>query len=817
MPSGQSGLLSVLGAAGAAATGAAAGAGSSAAASPDGDGDGGLLLYDSKDLTTHAFCVGMTGSGKTGLCIGLLEEAAIDGVPAIVIDPKGDLTNLALSFPELRPEDFRPWIDEAAAARKGQSPDAYAAATASQWREGLARSGQDGARVQRFRDGAEVVIYTPGSASGRPVRVLDTLAAPRQAVRDDPDAMRERVVGTVTGLLTLLGVDADPVRSPAHILLSSILTRAWEAGQDLGLGELVRAIVDPPFDRVGVMDVETFFPSKDRHALARSLNGVLASPGFAAWMQGEPLDARTLLYGPEGKPRLSVLCIAHLNDTERMFFVTLLLNEVVSWMRAQSGSSSLRAVLYMDEVAGYLPPSQNPPSKAPMMTLLKQARAFGLGVVLASQNPVDIDYKALSNCGTWFLGRLQAERDVDRVIDGLMGATNEVSAALDRGAVRRTLSGLEARTFLLNNVHEDGPRLFRTRWALSYLSGPLSRVQIRRLIASEQPDAAKAATPAAPASEAGAPGPATSAVGVGSRVEVTGDGLRPVVPPAVPEVFAGGHAGARYVPGLLAEVRLHYVRKGAGVDAFKDQLVVTSLGDGEVGHVWDRSYRYDPSAVPLSSEPVEGTRFEPLPDGVANAARMKQYASALERHLYQSATESVWCCPELKRYSALGESKAEFIAGLQQTLREQRDGEVTKLQADYDRKREALMKRVHAAETALGSQRAQRAEAQSRVALDAGLGVARMLFGGRSRRSARTAIRAVTRASKESSDVARAEEELRFREQAVAALDAERADALRALADAHAAASPAVEEVRIRPSKSEIDLKRLALCWWATG
>ncbi|MEX2187846.1 MAG: DUF87 domain-containing protein [Pirellulales bacterium] len=354
-----------------------------------------VLLYDAKDLTTHAVCVGMTGSGKTGLCLTLLEEAAIDGIPAIAIDPKGDIGNLLLTFPELRAEDFRPWVDPAAATRAGMNADDFAKATATQWREGLAAWDQQPERIGRLRDAADVTIYTPGSQSGIPLTALRSFAAPNAELMADGDMLRERITSSASGLLALLGIDADPLRSREHILLANIIDRAWRSGDDVELGALIRQIQSPPFDKVGFLDLESFFPAKDRFELAMSLNNLLASPGFSGWASGESLDVQRLLYTSAGKPRVSIVSIAHLSDAERMFFVTILLNELVAWMRKQSGTSSLRAIMYMDEVFGYLPPTANPPSKTPMLTLLKQARAYGLGLVLATQNPVDLDYKAL--------------------------------------------------------------------------------------------------------------------------------------------------------------------------------------------------------------------------------------------------------------------------------------------------------------------------------------------------------------------------------------------------------------------------------------
>ncbi len=450
------------------------------------------LLYSSKDLTTHAICVGMTGSGKTGLCLSLIEEAALDGVPVIAIDPKGDLGNLLLAFPDLEVENFRPWVDESAATRKGLTPEELAEKTANLWRNGLADWNQGPERIQQYNDACERLIFTPGSSSGIPLTVLKSFDAPPPQLRDDDEAMGERISSAVSGLLALLGIDADPVQDREHIFLSNVLKHAWDRGQDLGIAEMIAEIQSPPFDKVGVMGLEQFYPEKQRTKLAMELNNLLASPTFAGWMKGQPLNIDQLLYAPPDatsadsgghrKPRLSIISIAHLDDSQRMFFVTILLNEVLAWMRTQPGTSSLRALLYMDEVFGYFPPVGNPPSKQPMLTLLKQARAFGLGVVLATQNPVDLDYKGLSNCGTWFLGRLQTERDKARVIEGLEGASAQAGSSFDKQAMEATLAALGSRVFLMNNVHDDAPRVFHTRWAMSFLCGPLARDKIEQLM-----------------------------------------------------------------------------------------------------------------------------------------------------------------------------------------------------------------------------------------------------------------------------------------------------------------------------------------------
>src|SRR6185503_17037079 len=390
-------------------------------------------------------------SGKTGLCLALIEEAAIDGIPAILIDPKGDLANLLLTFPRLRPEDFRPWINEDDARRKNLSPDDYARQQAEQWQKGLASWGEDGARIQRLRDSADFAIYTPGSNAGIPLSILKSFAAPPPAIREDEELLRERIGTTATSLLGLLGIDADPIKSREHILIATILDGAWRQGRELDIAGLIQQIQTPPMKKVGVLDLDAFFPAKDRFTLAMSLNNLLAAPGFGAWMEGEPLDIQRLLYTAAGKPRVAVMSIAHLGDAERMFFVALLLNQVLGWMRQQAGTTSLRAIVYMDEIAGYLPPVANPASKAPMLTLLKQARAFGVGMVLATQNPMDLDYKALSNAGTWFIGRLQTERDQARVLDGLEGAMSTAGGAFDRNKLQTLIAGLGKRVFLLHN------------------------------------------------------------------------------------------------------------------------------------------------------------------------------------------------------------------------------------------------------------------------------------------------------------------------------------------------------------------------------
>jgi len=530
-----------------------------------------LLLYDSKDLVTHAVCIGMTGSGKTGLCISLIEEAAIDGVPAIIIDPKGDITNLLLTFPSLQSQDFAPWINEDDALKKGLSPQDYATQQATLWRDGLQKWGQDGNRIKRLRDSADFIIYTPGSNAGLPISILKSFAAPQLEIIQDGELLQERINTIVTSLLSLLGIEADPIRSREHILISTILAESWRKGEDLDLGRLIQLIQSPPLTRIGVLNLESFYPSKDRFELAMQLNNLLAAPGFNLWLEGDSLDVNELLHSPSGKPKVTIFHIAHLNDTQRMFFVSLLLNQIVGWMRTQSGTTSLRSILYIDEVFGYLPPVANPPSKLPLLTLLKQARAFGLGVVLATQNPIDLDYKALSNAGTWFLGRLQTERDKERVLDGLEGATVAGQKQFSRQNIDHILSGLGNRIFLMNDVHEDTPVVFETRWAMSYLRGPLTREQIKMLVEPIKKQQKTLIPPLTPSSQISS----ISSVALTTLTRIT---EKPIVPPDIQEYFIPYEKNMQeqtnltYRPMIVGAVQVHFSEPKAKIDIIKEQV-----------------------------------------------------------------------------------------------------------------------------------------------------------------------------------------------------------------------------------------------------
>jgi hypothetical protein len=768
-----------------------------------------LLLYDSKDLTTHGVCVGMTGSGKTGLCIGLLEEAAIDGIPALAIDPKGDLANLALTFPALAPADFLPWVDPEEAKKEGLSPEQLAEKTAATWKKGLADWDQDGARIVRFREACEVAIYTPASRAGRPLALLRALTAPPQAVLEDEEALRARIQGEVSGLLALAGIESDPMQGREHILLSQLVQRAWAAGKDLDLGGLIQGVQRPPFDKVGVLDLESFFPAKDRAGLALALNNVLASPGAAAWAEGEPLDIQKLLWTPTGKPRIAVLSIAHLSDAQRMFFVTTLLSEVLAWMRTQSGTSSLRALLYMDEIFGYFPPSAAPPSKLPMLTLLKQARAFGVGVLLATQNPVDLDYKGLANAGTWFIGRLQTERDKLRVLDGLQGAMDAASHAFDRQEMDRVLSGLGSRVFLLNNVHEDAPELFQTRWTLSYLRGPLDREQIKLLTAGQGgARAASAGSSEAPAS----PAPKAS--------------VRPVLPSGITEGFlpaTPGSGALSYRAAVLGQARLHYVDKKAAVDTWQSVALLAPVDGTSVR--WDEADELPgDTGSRLGNTPAEAATFDEAPAAVSNAGAWGEWKKSLAAALYQSRPLKLFRCDALDEVSAPGESQAEFKARLAHSGREQRDADVEALRKRWAPKLQTLQNAVQRAQKGLSDQQSQ----ASGQTLDTVVTVGTTLLGaflGRKTLSvtnlnrARTALRSGSRTVKERQDVGSAEQQLESAKKQLADAEAEFQEETQKLEAAAAPEALAVIEFTVPPRKSDIAVGSLLLAWnpWRAG
>lgn len=775
-----------------------------------------VVLYDSKDLVTHAVCVGMTGSGKTGLCLTLLEEAAMDSVPVIAIDPKGDLANLLLTFPDLAASDFEPWINEDEARRSGKSTAEFATAQAELWKKGLGKWGQDGARIRKMRETTELAIYTPGSSAGIQLSILKSFSAPPPEILEDGELLRERISTTVTSLLGLLGIEADPIRSREHILLSNIINACWQAGKDLDLAALIQQIQQPPFTKVGVMDLESFYPGKERFELAMAINNLLASPGFSAWMEGEPLDVKNLLYTPQGKPKISIISIAHLNDAERMFMVSLLLNQVLGWMRQQSGTTSLRAILYMDEIFGYFPPVANPPSKQPLLTLLKQARAFGLGVMLATQNPVDLDYKGLSNTGTWFIGRLQTERDKARVLEGLEGAAVSQSGGFDRQAMEEILAGLGNRVFLMNNVHEDGPIVFETRWAMSYLRGPLTRSQIKQLtdpIRAQISGATIAAVKAAPTAKATASGAGASA------------GARPLLGADVTQYFLPVRSNAPddgctlvYSPMVVGGADVHFLDAKLGIDYSQEAVFLAAITSNTIPVDWTEAAPIEIHPNDLETEPNETALFADVPSIAGKGKSFEKWGKDLVDFIFRNRTIDLLKSEYHAIYSNPDESERDFRVRLHQLVRESRDGEVEALRQKYAPKFAVLEDRLRRAEAIREkeAQEAQSAKMQSWLNVGASLLGAFMgnkVASATNVRRGASALSSFSRASKQAGDVGRVEETIEAIQAQMQDLDAQFQAETQALQAQSDPMSERLETISLKPKKKDINLRVIALAW----
>jgi hypothetical protein len=762
------------------------------------------LLYDSKDLVTHAVCVGMTGSGKTGLCIALLEEAAIDNIPAIIVDPKGDLSNLALLFPNLKAEDLRPWINEDEAAEKGLSPDDYAREQADMWRRGLADWGQDAARIGMLLEKTDIAIYTPGSNAGLPLSVLKTFAAPSRDLIEDTELFRQRISTTVSGLLGLLGIQADPLQSREHILISNILEAAWGSGESLDLASLIQRIQSPPLKRVGVFDLDSFYPAQERYKLAMMLNNLLAAPGFESWMEGEPLEISSLLFTEAGKPRLSILSIAHLSDAERMFFVTLLLNQLLGWMRSQPGTSSLRALFYMDEIFGFFPPVSEPPSKRPLLTLLKQARAFGLGLVLTTQNPVDLDYKGLANAGTWFIGRLQTENDKQRLTDGLAG----VGGNIDLKDVSNVISGLRKRVFLMHNVHEDRPVLLNTRWTLSYLRGPMTRQQIKQVMEGKKvktiPGLQETAQPLGQ-TETAAP--------------LATLGSRPQLPPEASELFLPLGAQPTSLGGLIYHPSLAALGQAAIFDNRLGISTVQAVGhflelkEDVIGLLWDKAIPFSMKVENLSREPQGNASFLILP---ANALRfLKAAEKDFGDFLFRTFQLSLWKSPLFQVVSEPGESERDFRIRLSQEARETRDAELERLRQRYATKIGTLERRLMLAQQRLEREQEQYKEQMASTAISIGATILGGIFGRKSMQIGRatTSARSASRTYYEKMDIDRARQEVDMAQSRLKELDQHMQEEAAQMTSSFDPSVETLQQIVLRPKRKDISIQWSGILW----
>jgi DNA helicase HerA-like ATPase len=775
--------------------------------------DGGELRLDPGDLTTHAVIVGMTGSGKTGLGVVLLEEALLRGIPALILDPKGDMGNLALTFPDLSAASFRPWIDEATARDAGSSLDDYAEKTAALWKKGLSEHGIEPERIAELRAAADVTLYTPGSEAGRPLNVIGSLRAPTLSWESEEETLRDEIEGTVSSLLGLVGVDADPLASREHVLLSNLLEHSWRAGRDLDLGTLIAQIQTPPLRKLGVFDVDTFLPPKDRNELAVRLNALIASPSFAAWGRGPALDPKLLLTAEGGRPRAAVVYLAHLSEPERQFVVTLILSRLVTWMRGLSGTSDLRALVYFDEIAGYAPPTASPPSKKPILTILKQARAFGVGMVVATQNPVDLDYKAMANAGSWFVGRLQTERDKERVLEGLRSAAGGVDVA----SLDTAIGGLEQRQFLLQSAHRDAPELFATRWAMSFLRGPLTKEQIATLT----PDEADA-EPAGESTQAPAPALADDESAVAPPVA---DGV-PVrwLDPAAPWASQVGAepGGKRLRAFLAARVSLRFDDAAAGLDTTQEwEALYGPLDEGfdldaETAVDYDdrdlRAERAVEGAYVLPAVPLDEERF------------FREAARDIQRRLADRQALELFRNRELDLYSRPGESQEQFAARADEAAKAAADAQAAKIRDRLESKRDRLERALETARRRLEEAGTEQSSRRSTELLS-GLGsVVGVLLGGKAdTRTIARAGRALGGAASRRGMTTRAaerkrgaEEKLELAESDLEELEQEILDDVAELDESWAAKAEAIETVPIRLETSDVRVVETALVWVPT-
>lgn len=785
-----------------------------------------IVYYDPSDLTTHMFVTGMTGSGKTGLCIGLMEEAALLNIPALIIDPKGDQTNLLLHFPDLLPADFEPWIDSEAARRSGKTTTTLAEETAAMWKKGLADWGLHGEDIQKLKDSAEFAIYTPGSTAGIPVDIVSSFSAPDLNWEENQEVLRERIASNITALLGLIGfTDIDPLSSREHILLANIMEHYWSKGQSFDLSDLILQTQNPPFERLGAFTIDRLFPEKDRFALAMRLNNFLASPSFQTWMQGEPLDIQKIMMSDNGKPRHAVFYLAHLSENERMFFVTILFGAVESWMRRQSGTSGLRALIYFDEILGYLPPVANPPSRPIILRMLKQARAFGVGLVLATQNPVDMDYKALSNAGTWMIGRLQTDQDKERLMDGLQSA----SGSIDRAEANRLLSNLVKRVFLLHNVHEKGLKLFNTRWAMNYLAGPLTRSQIPALNALagavvKSPVQQAPVSTAPPVQKPAAQPPAAS------TSQAVSNNLKPVLPGGILEFFLPNNLtlqsasqkegisltgdikmlGMEYHPGLLAQAEVRYLDRKYNLQTLQKRSAFVEDESGRMIR-WDD---YITEAVDLDRferNAMPGFGYRQLPGWLTDARAIKSLEADFLDWVYRTDLLVVRASESLKIYAGPEVSEADFKAQIQQSIQDQKKLEIEKVKSTYEKKITALEQKlekekrdVEAAEDRLGQRRLEEAGTHGETLLAFLTKRRKSISSSLTKR--RMTAEAKTKLENERRDVENAIENLN-------SMQAEMSNAISQIEKTWSSQMDDVTEIKITPMKKDIFIEIFGVGW----
>lgn len=798
------------------------------------------LLYDPADLTTHAVVTGMTGSGKTGLCIALMEEAALQGIPAILIDPKGDLTNLLLHFPELAPQDFQPWLDPDLARRAGKTVEQAASDASQAWKNGLAAWNISHERMLALKNAVDYSVFTPGSEAGMPVSILSSLAAPGLDWAEHREILGERISSTVTAILGLVGFDnIDPLRSREHILLSNIFQAAWSQDKSLDLTELILQVQKPPFDKLGAFPVDTFFPAKERMALALQLNNILAAPTFDVWRMGQPLDIKTLLVSEDGLPRQSIFYLAHLSDAERMFFVTILFTAIETWMRTQAGTASLRALLYMDEIFGYLPPTANPPSKEPLLRMLKQARAFGLGLLLATQNPVDVDYKALSNAGTWFIGKLQTERDKQRLLDGLESAA---PGALDRSSIDRLISALGKRVFIMQNVHEKQAIVFETRWTMSFLAGPMTRAQIPALnkLAGAAISTSTEPEEAAPPLEALQPIPTLEAGPLSpepmqpleSEISAAGSLTRPPVATGYQEFFlplnisltkaleltgnpmpaAAMVSGILYRPALLASAQVRFADRRYDLNAviIQSALVTELQKRGPIR--WDDLKASIPDENSMDPAPDPQGRFTALVGVLADERQMAAVQKDFVDWVFRTCKITVRSNTSLGINATPDISQADFIKACAEAARLARDEELKKSTAALDRRITSLKDKLAREERELQQDQTELGERKKEELVSGAETVFSLLGGKRTRRiSSAMSKHRMTEQSK--ADVNESEAVIEDYKMQLEQLEIARKQAADETAAKWGKAVKDITEIPVMPKKADIYVNIFGVGW----
>jgi hypothetical protein len=747
-----------------------------------------LTLLKNKNFTTHAAIIGMTGSGKTGLGVGIIEEAVIDNIPSIIIDPKGDMGDLCLTDPSFSSASFELWVADEAKS-KDTDVHEYAKKISSVWKEGIENWGQSAQRVQKFHD-VKKTIYTPGSSAGVSVNIMSSLEVPPPQILDESDTFASYLKSTTTSLLSLVGINADPLASKEYILLAQIITKSWLAREDLSIEGIIGKILNPSFKKIGVLSLDDFYPQNDRFKLASKFNALLASPSFSLWLQGERLDIQKLLYDENGKAKVAIFSISHLNDDERMFFVTLLLNTYIAWIRRQSGTSALKTLLYMDEIFGFFPPTKNPPSKEPMLLLLKQARAFGVGVVLSTQNPVDLDYKGLSNIGTWFIGRLQTTQDIERVIDGLEG---KIGSNFDKNEIKNLLSNLKERTFFIKSAHLDDIRLFSTRWVMSYLKGPLKRDEIAMLM-QEQKSLQKSKAESV-----------ENLVQRSSKLE-----SYQTIDTSIPQYYEPDVSAQNiFSPTLGAKAKIHFYQQRKGIDCERTIELYIPLDEKQQRIAWEEAREealgFDrfPHTVPSNA------KFHPLPDIVLEDKRLAKAVRELKETLYREHNLELFRCLSPRLESKVDESRADFMVRLQDGLNEKKEIEIEKLQVRYGKKEKTLLERLSRAK-----ERVEKEVSDSTGSMiEAGIAVLGALFG----RSTPTKIgRAVSKGSKilkERGEMSRAEERMVGIEEEIESLEVELEDKIDALQEKYNVDNCEIETFNMKPRKTDIDVEICAVVW----